>query len=137
MEIHVEHGGGPFYERIVDLRYRVLRKPLGIAREQMDLSRDKDCTYVFAVEAGTVVGTVSLHEGHLRQMAVDPARQHSGIGRRLVARLEEEARRQGVAVIELHARETARAFYSKLGYVAEGATFTQVGIPHVLMKKVI
>jgi predicted GNAT family N-acyltransferase len=37
--------------------------------------------------------------------------------------------------IILHARETARGFYEKLRYEAEGDSFTEVGLPHLFMGK--
>ena len=82
-----------------------------------------------------MIGTVALEEHRLRAMAVDT--QTRGVGRLLVARLEQEARARGIARIELHARGTARGFYAKLGYVEEGAIFTEVTIPHIAMWKML
>lgn len=78
------------------------------ARHEGDGAR----TFFVAIEDGRVIGTVALEEHRLRAMAVDT--QTRGVGRLLVARLEQEARARGIARIELHARGTARGFYAKL-----------------------
>jgi predicted N-acetyltransferase YhbS len=130
----------PEYQSELDLRWRVLRKPLGMGRESVGLGREADSLHLVAVEDdGRVVGCV-LHtrddEGdRLRAMAVDPARQGQGIGARLVARLEDELRARGVRTLVLHARDTAVPFYEKCGYASYGEPFVEVGIPHVRMRK--
>lgn len=132
MDIVLTRVGDRYYEETVRLRQRILRDPLGLV---LDTTGDHERTFFVAVEDGHVIGTVALAGHRLRAMAVEA--QARGIGRRLVERLEEEARARGVARIELHARETARGFYAKLGYVAEGETFIEVTIPHVKMWKTL
>lgn len=132
MEIVITQVGGPYYEDTVRLRQRILRDPLGLV---LDTSGDPARTFFVAIDEGKVVGTVALEGGKLRAMAVDA--QIRGIGRLLVARLEEEARARGIARIDLHARQTARGFYEKLGYVAEGEPFVEVTIPHIAMWKAL
>ncbi len=132
MDIVLTRVGDRYYEETVRLRQRILRDPLGLV---LDTTGDHERTFFVAVEDGRVIGTVALAGHRLRAMAVEA--QARGVGRRLVERLEEEARARGVARIELHARETARGFYAKLGYVAEGETFIEVTIPHVKMWKTL
>lgn len=71
----------------------------------------------------------------LRQMAVDPALQRSGVGTQLVNAADLYAVQEGKEKIVLHARETAVPFYTKLGYEVTGLPFTEVGIPHLRMEK--
>ena len=73
----------------------------------------------------------------MRQLAVRESSQGKGCGRELVNYAESFVRERGYAEIVLHARETARGFYWKLGYVAEGDFFTEVGLPHLLMRKML
>ena len=73
----------------------------------------------------------------MRQLAVRENCQGKGFGRELVNYAESFARERGYAEIVLHARETARGFYQKLGYEAEGDSFTEVGLPHLAMRKKI
>jgi predicted GNAT family N-acyltransferase len=71
----------------------------------------------------------------MRQVAVDPHTQGTGVGRILVEASEAKARELGYAEIELNARETAVPFYLKLGYEVVGETFGEVGLPHKKMRK--
>ena len=71
----------------------------------------------------------------MRQLAVRESSQGKGFGRELVNYAHSFARERGYAEIVLHARETARGFYEKLGYEAEGDSFTEVGLPHLAMRK--
>ena len=71
----------------------------------------------------------------MRQVAVETDLQGAGIGRILVERSEEIARREGAKEMRLHARDTAIPFYEKLGYDAIGDLFAEIDIPHLLMRK--
>jgi ribosomal protein S18 acetylase RimI-like enzyme len=78
-------------------------------------------------EEGLVAGVLVLEpqaEGLLVEtLAVDPARQRSGVGRRLMAFAESEAVRLHLPRIHLYTHETmraARAFYAGLGYRESG-----------------
>lgn len=123
-----------------ELRFRVLREPLGFSRSDVIVDGEDDSAHIVVLEQGRVVGCVLLtplsnDRGKLRQMAIDPSRQASGLGRALVDRLEHIAAERGLDEIVLHARESAVPFYEKLGYVAEGELFVEVTIPHRLMRK--
>ena len=69
-----------------------------------------------------------------RMAVVDDVRKR-GVGRRLLAFLEEEARRRGASRFMLWAQTYARPFYEKAGYAAEGEQFDDAGIPHIAMCK--
>jgi ribosomal protein S18 acetylase RimI-like enzyme len=73
-----------------------------------------------------VVAFAIMHFGedtaHLNLLAVEPEFQRMGIGRRLVAWLEESALTAGIASVSLELRAdngAARHFYQSLGYGAE------------------
>jgi predicted GNAT family N-acyltransferase len=72
----------------------------------------------------------------IQRMAVIDDVRAKGVGRALLAFLEEEARRRGAARFTLWAQVRARAFYEKAGYAASGPEFDDgTGIPHVAMEK--
>jgi predicted GNAT family N-acyltransferase len=128
------------YTSECDLRFRVLRAPLGMTRDQVAVTGEADALHLVAVRDGVVVGCVLLHQqedarAQLRQMAVDASLQGTGLGRRLVHALEERADELGVTTIHLHARDTALGFYEKLGYAVEGEPFEEVGVAHHAMVK--
>jgi len=68
---------------------------------------------------GALVGVIALErfgsEALLRSLAVAPAHRKRGVGRRLVARLEEDARAAGVRRLVL-LTETAETFFRSLDY---------------------
>jgi len=72
---------------------------------------------VFVCQRGDrIIGTIGLGGDRLRSLFVDPDLQQGGIGARLVAHLEEHARRKGVTELKLSSSLTARGFYERLGY---------------------
>lgn len=132
--------GTPEYAQEVDLRWRLLRKPLGLERDAVAFPFEAESLHLVAIEAGRVVGCVLFHPegpatGRLFQMAVEPDRQGTGLGTRLVRALEDEVTRRGFREITLHARDTAVAFYAGLGYEPSGPPYVEVGIPHQNMRR--
>jgi ribosomal protein S18 acetylase RimI-like enzyme len=128
----------------LDLRYRVLRQPLGLPRMEPGTDLEQESLHLCALDgedgAGEVIGCVLFRpatgtRGRLHQMAVDPHRQGRGLGRRLVAALEAELAGRGVEEVFLHARAPVVPFYERLGYTLDGDPFVEVGIPHRRMTK--
>ena len=106
----------------------------------MQFPFEAESLHLVAVEAGQVVGCVLFHPegpgtGRLFQMAVEPDRQGTGLGTRLVEALEEELVRRGFREVTLHARDTAVGFYARLGYSPVGPPYVEVGIPHQNMRR--
>ena len=73
----------------------------------------------------------------MRQVAVSEKKQGRGIGRDLVRFAEALVWAERGDEIFLHAREPVIEFYRSLGYVGEGEMFTEVGITHIKMRKVL
>ncbi len=82
----------------------------------------------FVLEEDGEIGGILVLETHadhllLDNLAVDPARHSQGLGRRLLAFTEAEARRRGYGTVELFTNEVMVeniAFYRRLGYVETG-----------------
>ncbi len=86
--------------------------------------------------ACVVAVPLSPTDARIRQMAVVASHQGLGVGRTLMAKLEEHLRARGFRRFVLDARTTAAGFYEKLGYRVVGDEFVAVTIPHVRMEKV-
>lgn len=134
--------GHPLYEAELELRFRVLREPLGLPRSSVTFPFEHESLHLVAHQEGRVVGCVLFHPdspggGRLFAMAVSPALQGGGLGRRLVTALEAELPRRGMVSIHLHARATVVPFYERLGYTVHGEPFTEVNIPHRHMRKLL
>ena len=126
----------------VDLRDRILRKPLGLTYTAEQLEAESDSIHVACYFQDEVVGCLILEPDgmrnlKMRQVAVSDRHQGLGIGRALVDFSEEYASDNGYDKISMHAREAAVGFYLKLGYEVEGEPFEEVTIPHRSMFKKI
>ena len=82
--------------------------------------RDISGLRTWVIETGSSLrGAIALepfaHEGILRSLAVTPDARGHGLGRRLVAQLESDARSDGVRKLVL-LTQTAEKFFKNLGY---------------------
>jgi predicted GNAT family N-acyltransferase len=126
-------------EAAKQLRLRVFSGEQGIPPDGEIDGLDPVSTHLVAVRRGGVVGTCRLRfQGErckLERMVVDQSLRRTGIGLLLAEGAEREATRRGAGEIILHAQCEVEAFYSVCGYAAEGETFFEEGIPHVMMRK--
>jgi predicted GNAT family N-acyltransferase len=135
--------GSPEQLESIELRRDVLRKPLGLDFQQRDLDAESSQFHMAYIKDGQVQGILILkpatEEGviRMRQVAVRADLQGQGIGKKLVGFSEDWSIRNGYKRMELHARKTAVDFYKSMGYASEGDEFLEVGIPHMLMYKVL
>ena len=108
---------------------------------------DRSAYHVVAWQGGHAIGTGRLIPGdeippgqwgtwaRIGRMAVLAKHRKGGVGRKLLAALETQARADGAAGIVLHAQVHARGFYDRLGYAAYGDPFDEAGVAHVRMFK--
>lgn len=132
--------GSPRYAEELELRFQILRKPLGMDRSTVGSDAEGTSLHLVAIENGKVVGCVVMtpldpQTVKLRAMAVADSHQGRGVGRQLVQALEVHARERHAKTIVLNARKTAIPFYASLGYAEVGPEFTEVTIPHRKMTK--
>lgn len=130
------------YDKMVALRYEVLRKPIGLTFSEEDLKRDKDDILITGCFPETediagccILSPVNKQTVQLRQMAVAGCHQGRGVGRELLMYAEQVAKTFRYEYVYLHAREVAVDFYKKQGYTVESDLFVEVGIPHFEMLK--
>ncbi len=127
------------YKQSLALREHVLRKPLGMLNRPEDVAHDHTQEHLVALLNQQVVATVSLvpqDQEHikLRQMAVSDVCQGKGVGAALIREVHRIALSRNIAHIALNARGEAIGFYQKLGYVAVGELFEEIGITHQRMQ---
>lgn len=125
---------------MVDLRFQILRKPLGLSFSEEDLAAETDdillgCFEDDRLEACCVLTKTDPKTVRLRQMAVSANLQGKGIGRVLMSFAENVARDHGYRRLTMHARKSALGFYEKNGYRICSDEFNEVTIPHYVMKK--
>lgn len=73
----------------------------------------------------------------LGRMAVTKVLRGSGLGRALLHALLDAARQRGDTCMLLHAQRSAEGFYQRAGFVPQGQAFTEVGIEHIEMLKLL
>ena len=135
----IEHGSDE-YRQMVALRYDILRKPLGLQFDPVELDGESRHILMGAFEEELMLGCCMLVEEdprtvRLRQMAVYNEKQGKGIGRALMNFAETIARDRGYKTLTMHARKDAQGFYEKMGYRVSGNEFSEITIPHLVMEK--
>lgn len=107
--------------------------------EEMEIDGlDEVCVHVLAEDAdGKAIGTARLMpEGRVGRVAVLDSWRRCGVGAALMVKLENEAARQGMPRLVLHAQTWTVPFYQSQGYLVIGdEEFVEAGIPHLLMEK--
>jgi len=100
---------------------------------------DGGATHTALYADGALVGTARLRVvdgvAKIERVAVDRARRGLGLGRRVMADIEDAARSAGCVEAKLAAQIQVLGFYEDLGYVAEGDVFLDAGIEHRWMRK--
>lgn len=111
---------------------------------QLELDeQDASAVHVLALgEDGSAVGTgrYYVEDGavaHVGRLAVLAPARGTGVGKRLVAALEDAARAAGLREARLGAQVHAVSFYEALGYVPEGDVFDDAGIDHRWMRSAL
>ncbi len=135
----IDHGTKE-YKKMIDLRYNLLRKPLGLSFTNDELEKEKNDILIGCFDDDRLEGCCMLVPKdkvavQLRQMAVISGLQGKGVGRVLMQFAENIARDRGYKKIIMNARKTVTGFYEKLGYNVVGKEFTEVTIPHYVMEK--
>ena len=140
MALKIIKHGSKEYSQMVDLRFQILRKPLGLIFTPEELAAEKEdfllgCYEDELLEACCMLTKTDPKTVRLRQMAVSSNLQGKGIGRALMVFAENIARDHGFKRLTMHARESAAGFYEKSGYKICSDKFEEVTVPHYVMEK--
>ncbi len=113
------------WERYYDVRYRLLRKPWGAPRGEERMPEDAVAKHLALFLGDKLIGVGMVHKddsgnARIRLIAIDAPWQRKGFGAKLMAGLENIARKDGYKKAVLWGDENAVAFYEKLGYKNKG-----------------
>jgi N-acetylglutamate synthase-like GNAT family acetyltransferase len=122
-------------DKVYDLRYEILRKPIGLPRSSAIFSEDASptTTHVVAKHDGDIIGCVSLlsspaqNRMQLRGMAIQLEWQNRGVGTLLLRHVQSPSMAQ-FTVLWCNARQSAVGFYARNGWTTCGDYFD---IPHL------
>lgn len=123
------------------LRFNVLREPWNQPLGSEVLTDEDQAIHAIAVENEEVLGVARMHEsaekqGQVRCVAIATEAQGKGIGKAMMAYLEEKAKQKGWTEIVLEARENAVPFYEAIGYTIVAESYLLFGeIQHYRMQK--
>ena len=127
--------------QIIDLRYAILRQPWNKPKDTATDDLEGSSINAYIEQDEDVIACGRLQDngnglGQIRYMAVNANDQGKGLGKLIVAKLEEEAKRIDLKTIELQARENALEFYKSQGYEVKETSFKLWDIiQHYLMIK--
>jgi len=126
----------------IAVRMEVFVAEQGVPEELERDEYDADALHVVALVDGRIVGTGRLvvrvpGDGLIGRMAVLAPLRRQGLGSGILGLLEQRARERGLYRCRLHAQVAAEAFYHRHGYRAEGVTFLEAGLPHIMMSKLL
>jgi len=108
--------------------------PVAIERD----GRDAEAWHCVAYRRGRGIATGRLlPEAKIGRMAVRADARAQGVGRRVLEVLVGKARARGDAVVELSAQCAVEAFYRRNGFESVGEPYTEAGIAHVRMRRVL
>jgi N-acetylglutamate synthase-like GNAT family acetyltransferase len=125
------------------LRFNVLREPWNQPLGSEVLADEDQAIHAIAVAGEEVLGVARMHEsaakqGQVRCVAIATAAQGKGIGKAIMAYLEDQAKAKGWTEIVLEARENAVPFYQAIGYSIVAESYLLFGeIQHYRMKKAL
>lgn len=123
----------------MEIRRKVFIEEQGVpeAEELDDL--DAHCLLWIARISGRPVGTARVRtlagDAKVERVAVLSEARRCGVGRALMAAVEDWALSRGLDAVALNAQESAIPFYRSLGYAISGEPFEEAGIPHRAMRK--
>ncbi|HEY3318348.1 MAG TPA: GNAT family N-acetyltransferase [Coriobacteriia bacterium] len=140
-EIRLVEHPSPVLAGAVELRYRVLHQPFGVARDDDWNDGDPASSHLVATVGDDVIGYARLiaepegRTGQIRQVAVSPAWERRGVGSALIEAALVKAVELGMTDVWLNARLTAVPFYQKLGFRVTSGVFRtpRTYLPHVRM----
>ncbi len=140
--IHVELGDWSALGRGVAVVRQVvlLDEPRTPADRKLDEGDDVAIHALLRNRLGLPVATGRLLQhapgiGRIGHLAVTVVLRGSGLGRSVVDTLLQAAATRGDREVIVYARRTTQGFFSRLGFVARGEQFDEVGVPSLEMTR--
>ena len=127
-------------DEVYAIRKAVFQEEQGMTRNMDQDGKDRDAVHVVAYEVGNesrpvATGRICLEDGGCRigKIAVLKEERGKRYGDFVVRMLVNKAFLSGNRRVTVSAISTARRFYEKIGFRAEGEEYMENGTPHILM----
>ena len=128
------------YERSIDLRNEVFRKPWGLNIRDEDLTNDQYMEMFGAYKDDKIIATIFLTEddkehARIKSVAILDEYRGKGLGSYLMDYAENIAKDRGYKKVNLMGRVSAEVFYNKIGYKTLSQPYDYHTISHIDMEK--
>ena len=98
--------------------------------------KDPQCFHVLITIDDTPIATGRMEkDGHIGRIAVLEAYRGKHYGQKIMKKLEEIAKEEGIKRVYLGSQVHAMEFYSKLGYIPYGEFYFEAKMEHRRMEK--
>ena len=125
----------------LQLRHDVFCVEQGVPEHEELDGRDHEGIHLIAIEDGELLGTCRVlmvgSTAQFSRLAVRGTARRRGIATALLAAADTETRAAGGRRVVLHAQTYARQLYELAGYRPRGRVFTEAGIQHIAMEKLL
>jgi len=123
------------YQEAYRIREKVFIQEQGVPEEMELDGLDPTSKHALAYQGKLCVGTGRLvhldnHHAQIGRMAVLSDFRNQGVGKAILRHLIALAQAEGVLTLMLHSQVSVIPFYAKLGFIAQGPTYEEAGIPH-------
>lgn len=127
--------------QVMPIRHEIFIQEQKVPEELEWDEFDQDALHAIVKKDHEVIGTARLiidnAIARIGRMAIKKEFRGQGIGQEMLEALATKSLELDVSLIKLHAQVHAVSFYAKLGFVAHGEIFSEAGIDHVNMQKVL
>jgi GNAT superfamily N-acetyltransferase len=127
------------YKEYYDLRYKVLREPWGMQKGTEKDDFEPISRHFMAIDdvKHKVVGAIKIYErepgvGCFSHLAVADSEQGKGIGKMMIAFIEDEARKEGYKILGTQARLNTTGYFERSGYKMKGLPSHYFGTTQVV-----
>ncbi|MEF8807161.1 GNAT family N-acetyltransferase [Natronomonas sp.] len=122
------------------VRREVFIEEQGVPEDLEIDGKDEAAIGFVAYSDGDPVGAARIRDyddstAKVERVAVVESERETGLGRKIMAVVEDTARAEGYEEIVLHAQAPVIGFYERLGYEITSEEFDEAGIPHREMRK--
>jgi predicted GNAT family N-acyltransferase len=140
ISIQITHWGEA-KSQVMPIRHEIFIKEQKVPEELEWDEFDQGALHAIVKKDDEVIGTARLiidnTIARIGRMAIKKEFRGQGIGQEMLEALVTKSLELDVSLIKLHAQVHAVSFYAKLGFVTHGEIFSEAGIDHVNMQKVL
>ena len=140
-KVYIVDSKSPEMKKVFKLRHDVFVKEQSVPPDMEVDEHDSDAVHLAYKQNTSIVGVLRIVEGEknakIGRVAVKKTHRGKGIGKLLIKKAIDLAKKGGHKVAMLESQVHATEFYKKLGFVPYGEIFMDAGIPHIKMKKAL